>query len=290
MRCVLALTFVLAVVSAAARYPAAARRSVAATPVRTAACRSVWAATPTATRTDAAARSVQPTPTPFLDLETRVDPLLAPMVATAVADFQACWNATDWAGVASLVTPRFLKTALGIDTPQSEERVRALGALALGPIEIEQVGPVGIWSDGRAAVDVVYRRGAGRPQQVIAARWFVIASRGIAHIDEEALLAPPPLGDRVTLGFTIPDDQQRLQWDSGDAGNVPVSPVVALHGANRGLRPHTLLLESADGSRVGLLTLPSWQQGDLVLLDLPPGAYHLRDPAVAGSALTLLVG
>jgi hypothetical protein len=276
-------------ISARARDPAAARQSAAATPVPATSCRPVWPATPTATPTGAEARSVQPTPTPFLDSETRVDPLLPPVVTTAVADLQACWNASDWADVATLVTPRFLQTALGIDAPQSEERVRELAALALGPIEIEQVGPVGIWSDGRAAVEVVYHRG-GRSSQVIAARWFLIAARGVAHIDEEVLLAPPPLGDRITLGFTIPDDQQPLQWDSGGAGHIPLSPVIALHGANRGLRPHTLLLESADGTRVGLLALPSWQQGDLVLLDLPAGAYRLRDPAVPGSALTLVVG
>jgi hypothetical protein len=219
----------------------------------------------------------------------RVDSLLPPMVAATIADFQACWNANDWAGVASLVTPRFLQTALGIDAPRSEERVKALAALALGPIEIEQVGPVGIWSDGRAALDVLYRRG-GRPSQAIAARWFLVAARGVAHIDEEVPLTPPPLGDRVTVGFAIPDDQQPLQWDSGDAGHVPVSPVIALHGANRGRQPHTLLLESADGEYVGLLALPSWQQGDLVLLDLSAGTYRLRDPAVSGSALTLHVG
>ena len=278
------------VISALVRDPAAARQSAVATPVPAGTCRSVWPATPTATPNDAAVRTIQPTPTPFLDSEMRVDPLLAPMVASAIADLQACWNADDWAGVASLVTPRFLQTALGIDAAQGEERVRELAALALGPIEIEQVGPVGIWSDGRAAVDVVYRRGAGRPQQVVAARWFLIGARGVAHIDEEVLLTPPLLGDRVTLGFSIPDDQQPLQWDSGGAGRVPVSPVIALHGANRGLRPHTLLLESADGARVSLLTLPSWQQGDLILLNLPAGAYRLRDPAVSGSVLTLDVG
>jgi hypothetical protein len=66
--------------------------------------------------------------------------------------------------------------------------------------------------------------------------------------------------------------------------------VIALHGANRGLDAHTFILQNADGANLGVLTLPAWTQGDLVLRGLPPGLYRLHDPAVAESELELVVG
>ena len=211
------------------------------------------------------------------------------MAATAAAALEACWNARDWNAVASILTPRFLQTSLGIETSQNVEHVQALAALELGPLHIETIGPVGIWSDGRGAVDVLYFRGRGNPVQAVAARWFLVAERGIVRFDEEMLLLPPPLGDRITIGFAIADDQQPLQWNDPAGGEIPVSPVTALHGANRGRESHTFLLEGPGGETVGALTLPPWRQGDLVLLDLPAGTYRLHDPAVPGSELVLRV-
>ena len=191
--------------------------------------------------------------------------------------------------MAAVVTPRFLQTALGITTPEHAEQVQALTALGLGPLRIETIGPIGIWNDGRAAVEVLYLRGRGNPLQAVAARWFLIAERGSVRFDEEVLLLTPPLGDRITIGFAIADDQQPLQWSSPTGGTLPLSPVTALHGANRGRQPHRFVLSTSSGETLGILTLPSWRQGDLVLLDLPAGTYHLHDPAAPGSALTLRV-
>ena len=211
------------------------------------------------------------------------------MAATAAAALEACWNTRDWDAVASILTPRFLETALGIDTAQKAEQVQALAALELGPLHIETIGPVGIWSDGRGAIDVLYLRGRGNPVQAVAARWFLIAERGAVRFDEEVLLLPPPLGDRITIGFAIADDQQPLQWNDPAGGEIPVSPVTALHGGNRGRDAHTFLLEGTGGETLGVLTLPPWRQGDLVLLDFPAGTYRLHDPAVPGSELDLRV-
>jgi hypothetical protein len=211
------------------------------------------------------------------------------MTATAAATLEACWNAADWDAVTDFVSPRFLQTALGIDAPDAVARARELAALQLGPLRIETIGSVGIWSDGRGAVDVLYFRGLGNPVQAVAARWFLTAERGVVRFDEEVLLLPPPLGDRVTLGFAIADDQQPVQWNDPDGGQIPLSPVTALHGANRGRESHTFLLEETDGETLGILTLPPWRQGDLVLLDLPAGIYRLHDPEVAGSELLLRV-
>jgi len=211
------------------------------------------------------------------------------MTATAAAALEACWNAGDWDAVAALVTPRFLQTALGINSLENAEQVQALASLEPGPLHIETIGPVGIWSDGRGAVDVLYFRGRGNPVQAVAARWFLVAERGVVRFDEEELLPPPPLGDRIMVGFAIADDQQPLQWNDPDGGEIPVSPVTALHGANRGRESHTFLLEGTGGDTLGVLTLPPWRQGDLVLLDLPSGTYRLHDPAVPGSELSLRV-
>ena len=116
-----------------------------------------------------------------------------------------------------------------------------------------------------------------------------MAERGDVRFDEEVLLLAPPLGDRITVGFAIADDQQPVQWNDPAGGEIPSSPVTALHGANRGRESHTFLLEGTSGGTLGLLTLPPWRQGDLVLLDLPAGTYRLHDPAVPGSELWLEV-
>jgi hypothetical protein len=211
------------------------------------------------------------------------------MTAAAATALEACWNVSDWNAVVSILTPRFLQTSLGIDTPQKAAQVQALADRKLGPLHMKSIGPVGIWSDGRGAVDVLYFRGWGNPVQAVAARWFLIAERGVVRFDEEVLLLPPPLGDRITVGFAIADDQQPMQWNAPNGGEILVSPVTALHGANRGRESHTFLLEGTGGDTLGILTLPPWHQGDLVLLDLPPGTYRLHDPAVPGSELSLVV-
>jgi hypothetical protein len=211
------------------------------------------------------------------------------MTAAAATTLEACWNASDWDAVVTIVTPRFLQTALGITTPEKAEQIRALAALELGPIHIETISPVGIWNDGRGAVEVLYLRGQGNPVQAVAARWFLIAERGIVRFDEEVPLLSPPLGDRITIGFAIADDQQPLQWSNPTGGNVPLSAVTALHGANRGRQSHSFVLSGSSGETLGILTLPPWRQGDLVLLDLPVGTYRLHDPAVPGSELSLRV-
>jgi hypothetical protein len=230
-----------------------------------------------------------PTPTPAADPHAPVDPLLEAMTREAAANLEACWNAGRWDAVAANLTPRFLRTSLGIDAAGPDDQAAALAALALGPLRIEEVEPVVLWSDGRGAVDMLYRRGRGKPVQAVAARWFLVAHQGKVRFDEEAVLPPPILGDRVTVGFSIADDEQPLRWDGAFDGRASTSAVIALHGANRGWLAHTVQVVNDAGGVVGMLTLPSWQQGDLVLLDLPPGTYRLRDPDVPGSEETLVI-
>jgi hypothetical protein len=262
---------------------------VAATPRAAIPCHPLTPTTPTPIADLDDSSLLGPTPTPAPDPDAFVDPLLESMTATAAATLQACWNAADWAAVTEILTPRFLQTALGINVPESAEQTVALAALDLGPLHVETIGPVGIWSDGRGAVDVLYFRGRGNPVQAVETRWFLLAAGGVVRFDEEVLLHVPSLGDRVTVGFAIADDQQPMQWNDAAGGQIPRSPVTVLHGANRGWVPHTFLLEGTSGEALGILTLPPWRQGDLVLLDLPAGTYRLHDPAVPGSELVLEV-
>jgi hypothetical protein len=261
----------------------------AATPGAAIPCRAPPPPTPSPTPARDTSSFLDPTPTPVPVPNAVVDPRLDAMTTTAAAALEACWNADDWNAVAAIVTPRFLQTALGIDAPDVPARARTLATLDPGPLRIETIGPVGIWSDGRGAVDVLYLRGRVNPVQAVAARWFLVAERGVVRFDEEVLRLPPPLGDRITIGFAIADDQQPLQWNDPAGGEILESAVIALHGANRGQEPHTFLLEGTGGETLGVLTLPPWRQGDLVLLELPAGTYRLHDPAVPGLELSLKV-
>ncbi len=194
--------------------------SVVATPGAPIPCQPPPPATPSPTPARDSSSFLDPTPTPAPDPDAVVDPRLDAMTAAAATALEACWNASDWNAVASILTPRFLQTSLGIDTPQKAEQVQALADLELGPLHIETIGPVGIWSDGRGAVEVLYFRGRGNPVQAVAARWFLIAERGVVRFDEEVLLLPPPLGDRITVGFAIADDQQPMQWNDPAGGEI----------------------------------------------------------------------
>lgn len=238
---------------------------------------------------DIAPRATEPVPTPQPDPEASVDPRLDAMVTEAAGRLEACWNAGDWEGVAALVAPRFLQTSLGIVESTPREQAAALAALDLGALRIASIGPVTLWSDGRGVVEAHYRRGAGSPEQAVAARWFLVAERGVARFDEETLLPPPPLGDRVTIGFGIASDEAPPRWDAPTGASIAVSPVITLHGANRGSHPRTLHLQRADETILGVLALPAHTEADLVLLDLPPGTYTLVDARGPGTALALEV-
>lgn len=260
------------------------------TPISGATCRPA-AAIPAAAPTIIPRESpiAPPTPTPGFDREAVVDPLLDGMIAAAAVNLAACWNASDWQAVATMVTTRFLETGLGITGATSEERAQGLAALDPGPLRIESMGPVGIWSDGRGVFDLLYFRGRGNPAQAIAARWFFVAEGGVVRFDEESLLLPPPLGDRLAIGFTIADDTQPMQWAGQTGGHISSSPVVALHGVNHGRAAHTMILRGDYGQTLGVLTLPAGSEGDFILLDLPEGTYRIHDPAVEGSTLELVV-
>lgn len=271
-----------------------ARAAASDTPVTEPRCtvQTVLTASPAATAAPPggiAPRAIAPARTPHPAPAASIDPRLDAMAADAVRLLEACWNARDWDAVAALVTPRFLQTSLGIVGDDWRARA-ALGALDLGALRIESFGPVTLWSDGRGSVEVRYRRGDGAPEQAVAARWFLVAERGVARFDEEALLPPPPLGDRVTLGFGIAADDAPPRWDDPAGGAVPAAPVIALHGANRGRHPRTLHLQAANGKILGVLTLPAYTEADLVLLALPPGAYTLVDAVDNSAALRLVVG
>jgi hypothetical protein len=239
---------------------------------------------------DVAPRGAEAERTPHPDPEARVDPRLDGMAAVAARLLQACWNAGDWEAVVALSTPRFLQTSLGIEGSEPRDRAAALAALDLGTLQIASLGPVTLWSDGRGAVEVRYRRGHGSPEQAVAARWFLVAGRGIARFDEEILLPPPPLGDRVTIGVGIASDEAPPLWDTPTTAPIVPSPVLALHGANRGSHPRTLHLQAAHDKILGVLTLPARTEADLVLLDLPPGTYSLVDATGSSAALRLVVG
>lgn len=262
-----ALALLLAVASLAATAPGAGH---AATP-----CAELPPTLPTPTPYVEAAWASIPTPTLAPQPEATFDPLLLEMVDTAVAQYSACWNAADWETVLRRTTPRFLATSLGVPADVEEAQVSALSSLALGPIKLLHAGNLALWNDGRLAREVRYARGMGPVKQVVTARWFFVAQRGIARLDEEMPLAAPPLGEGIVLGAALPDDAQPVQWATPGNATIPALPVTILHLANRGTAPHRFTLAAPHGGIVGLLVLPAGSEADMALLNLPPGPYLL---------------
>lgn len=234
---------------------------------------------PTPTPYVEAAWASPPTPTLAPQRESDVDPLLLEMVDTAIAQYSACWNSAAWETVVRRTTPRFLATSLGVTASSEAGQAAALAELALGPIEILDVGAARFWNDGRLAREVRYARGAGPAKQVVTARWFFVAQRGMARLDGEMPLAAPPLGDGIVLGAALPDDTQPVHWASPANTAIPALPVTILHIANRGGLPHRFTLTDARDGIVGLLVLPPGSESDMALLDLPAGTYRLNDVA-----------
>ena len=64
-----------------------------------------------------------------------------------------------------------------------------------------------------------------------------------------------PLGDRVSVGFAIANDQQPLQWVNPAGDEILIAPVTARRGVNRGRELHTFLLEGTGDETFDVLTL-----------------------------------
>lgn len=218
---------------------------------------------------------------------------VADRAVAAVANFVACWNAGDLGAALALVTPNLLQTSFGLADAQAAEA--ALPELDLGPITLLAAGDVATYEDGRAAVDVSYRRG---DYQYVDARWFLVERDGELQIDQEQLLPPRPEGDQAVVGFTLTDEAP-VAFDQ--TTEIAAPPVLVVSGSNTGADPaivHLLQLPAmagtpmpgevpADGKVIGFVAIAPGEREDVALVGLPAGTYAVVEPAAAGSVATL---
>ena len=235
-------------------------------------------ATPVVACTSARAPQPIPTPTrpawageePAVPLEpvpdATLDPLIPGYLDQAITRFAACWNSGDWAAVVSGTTPRFLRTALGVAHDPA-----ALAALELGPVTVLEVSAPRLWSDDRAAAEVLHQRGP----QVISERWFFLVSYGDALLDEAITVPLPPLGDRLVLGVATARFPAPWAWRGTPPADLPPLPLTVIAAANRTPEPRTITVRDGDGTVIGFLIVPGGSEVELGLRDLPPGTYEI---------------
>ncbi|MFN8661496.1 MAG: hypothetical protein U0075_06355 [Thermomicrobiales bacterium] len=251
-------------------------------------------ATPVAACTGVRAPQPLPTPTrpawageePQVPLEpvpdSALDPLVPGYLDHAVSRFAACWNAGDWSTVVRGATPRFLTTAFGISPNPA-----ALADLELGPVTLLEISPPRLWSDGRAATEVLYQRGP----QVVSERWFFLVMRGDALLDEAVPLSLPPLGDRLVLGVESVDFTAPWAWRGREPEVAPAMPLLVITAANRTPEPRTITVRAAGGAVSGYLRVPAGSEIELGLRNLPAGRYEITSAeSPDAEPLTLQIG
>jgi uncharacterized cupredoxin-like copper-binding protein len=146
-------------------------------------------------------------------------------------------------------------------------------------------GAVSSYADGSVSVDVTYMQ---TEYQFVAERWTFVKDGEYWKIDELTPLTPQPEGDTAVLGFALTE----YEFTAVGATEVTAMPVLLLHGANQGAEPHEMLVLKlpegitfdqvmADESLqsqvefIGQIFLEPGQEGDLALINLPPGTYTL---------------
>jgi hypothetical protein len=223
---------------------------------------------------------------------------IAGRAQAAVENFVACWNSGDLGATLGLVTPNLLQTSFGVADAMAAEA--ALPELDLGPITVLEVGEASTYDDGRASIDVAYRRG---DHQHVDARWFMVERDGQLLIDEEQLLPLDVEGDKAFISFSIADDATALVFDQST--EVVSPPVLVLTAINNGAERHVFFVVAqpeaesgatpaadaiaAPGNVIGVVSVAPGEREEMALVDLPVGGYAVIDPAVDGSMAAMSV-
>ena len=242
--------------------------------------------------TPAAAVVSVPAATPVMPTPDPAEVLTQELTAVSEA-LTACLTEGDIETVVALAGERYLGQLFGGSVPLSAEEYIALaGQLTPTPTRIVSVEDVARDGEDRATAVVAHVVG----NQLMRAEWTFsqvdeddrAEGESRWRLDGERQLSVPPPADATPLGVEIGERSFEL------SANDVAGPDVVLRGINVAGEDHEMLVlrlapgyTTADLLRatgpdlpqevtfIGERPVPAGEQADLVLIDLPPGAYTL---------------
>ncbi len=212
---------------------------------------------------------------------TPADDATATEAAAAATNLANCINGGNFEGAVALMTTKFMESLFGTGNPYD---VLAQGVLAGTQLGNFATGAVSTYDDGSVSVEISYM---GSKYQVSAERWFLVRDGEYWKIDALEQINPEPEGDTAVVGINLTEYAMEP-----NATSVVESPVLIFHGINAGAEAHEIAVYVLpEGTTVEqVLADPDLQnqtefiaqrsyepgeQGDIALINLPPGKYTL---------------
>jgi len=201
--------------------------------------------------------------------------------ATAAATNLAnCVNGGNIEGGVALMTTHFMETLFGTGNPYD-----VIPNFQGQQFNNFATGAVSSYADGSVSVDVSFMQ---TKYQFVAERWTFKKDGQYWKIDDLATLSPQPEGDTAVIGYTLTE----YAFTAVGATEVTAMPVLLLHGSNQGVEPHEMVVLKlpegitfdqvmADSSLeskvefIGQTFFEPGHEGDLSLVNLPPGTYTI---------------
>ncbi len=211
---------------------------------------------------------------------TPADEATASEAAAAATNLANCINGGNLEGAVALMTTHFTEELFGTGNPY--DVIPNLQGTTFGNFT---TGAASSYADGSVSVDVSYMQ---TEYQFISERWTLVQDGGYWKIDALESLSPQPEGDTGVLGFTLTE----YAFTAVGATEITEMPVLLIHASNQGAEPHeVIVLKLPEGLTVDQLLADEslfsqvefigqtfyepGQEGDMALINLPPGTYTL---------------
>ncbi|HET8522905.1 MAG TPA: hypothetical protein VFL82_06715, partial [Thermomicrobiales bacterium] len=201
-----------------------------------------------------------------------------------------CINSGNLEGAVALMTPNFLLQIFGTGNPYDVLANNMLQGASFGDVQIENVQT---YADGSVSAEVSYMQSQ---YQITKERWTLVQQDSYWKAEHLDVLNPSPEGDTTVVGVTMGGEKGEYTFEP-NVTEIPETDVVMLHGVNAGQMVHEIVVVrlpegttaddviNADEAKIGQLMQQSefiaqrtylpGEQGDIAMINLPPGTYTL---------------
>jgi uncharacterized cupredoxin-like copper-binding protein len=211
-------------------------------------------------------------------------------VTAGVQNIINCLNSGNLEGAVALMTSNFLLQQFGTGNPYDVLANNMLQGVSFGEVKIDNVQT---YADGSVSAEVSYMQSQ---YQEVKEQWTLVQEDGYWKAEHLEQLNPSPEGDTTVVGVTMGGEKGEYTFEP-NVTEIPESPVLVLHGVNAGEMVHEIVVLklpegvtaddviNADEAKIGELQQQSefigqrtylpGEQGDVALINLPPGTYTL---------------
>jgi uncharacterized cupredoxin-like copper-binding protein len=211
-------------------------------------------------------------------------------VTAGIHNIINCLNSGNVEGAVALMTSNFLLQQFGTSNPYDVLANNMLQGVSFGDIKIDNVQT---YADGSVSAEVSYMQSQ---YQVVTERWTLVQEDNYWKAEHLAQLNSSPEGDTTVVGVTMGGEKGEYTFEP-NVTEIPETQVLVLHGINAGKMAHEIVvvklpegttpddLIKGDDAKVSQLEQQSefigqrtylpGEQGDIALINLPPGTYTL---------------